>query len=90
MPMMRNRITLILAAASALVLASETFGEEPASVRAVVGRFCAGCHDAETAKGGLDLTSIVSEEVGRHPQVWEIPHGGGGTGSPSGLQKVCR
>jgi mono/diheme cytochrome c family protein len=69
--MMRNRITLILSAASALALASETFGEEPASLRAVVGKFCVGCHDADAAKGGLNLAAVVSEEVGRQPQVWE-------------------
>src|SRR5262245_13973288 len=69
--MMRNRITLILSVASALALATATFGEEPTSARAVVGRYCLGCHDAGAAKGGLDLGSVVSEEVGRHPQVWE-------------------
>jgi mono/diheme cytochrome c family protein len=69
--MMRNRITLIVAAAAALALASETSAEEPASVREVVGRFCVGCHDADEAKGGLNLASIMSEEVGRHPQIWE-------------------
>jgi hypothetical protein len=71
MAMMRNRIILILAAAAALALAGETSGEEPASVRAVVGTFCSSCHDADMAKGGLNLDAIVSEEVGRHPEVWE-------------------
>jgi hypothetical protein len=40
-------------------------------VSAVVGRFCAGCHDADTAKGGLDLTSVASADVAQHSQVWE-------------------
>jgi hypothetical protein len=69
--MMHNRIPLILSATSALVLSSATFGAEPASVRAVVSQFCLGCHDAEAAKGGLDLASVVSEDIGRQPQVWE-------------------
>jgi Protein of unknown function (DUF1592)/Protein of unknown function (DUF1588)/Protein of unknown function (DUF1585)/Protein of unknown function (DUF1587)/Protein of unknown function (DUF1595) len=68
---MRNLIPLALSAASTLALAGATFAEEPASVRAVVGRFCVGCHDADNAKGGLDLTSVVSEDIGRHPEVWE-------------------
>ncbi len=34
--------------------AHEPSGEEPASVRAVVGQFCVGCHDGDAAKGGLE------------------------------------
>src|SRR5581483_1031302 len=39
--------------------------------RAVVGQFCVGCHDSGAPKGGLDLESILDDDVGRHPQVWE-------------------
>jgi Protein of unknown function (DUF1592)/Protein of unknown function (DUF1588)/Protein of unknown function (DUF1585)/Protein of unknown function (DUF1587)/Protein of unknown function (DUF1595)/Cytochrome C oxidase, cbb3-type, subunit III len=69
--MMRDRISLVLCVASALALTSAALGEEPASVRAVIGQFCAGCHDADVAKGGLDLTAVVSDDVARHPDVWE-------------------
>ncbi|HXG12402.1 MAG TPA: DUF1587 domain-containing protein, partial [Gemmataceae bacterium] len=69
--MMRIGTILTLAAASALAWAGETSGEEPAAVRAMVNKFCLGCHDAAVAKGGLDLGSVVSEEIGRHPEVWE-------------------
>src|SRR5579885_2959838 len=65
------RITLALSAASALALAGEAIGQRPAPARAVVGQYCSSCHDADTAKGGLDLASVASEEVGRHPQLWE-------------------
>jgi mono/diheme cytochrome c family protein len=51
--------------------AARTSGEESTSVRAVVGQFCVGCHDAEKAKGGLDLAAVVSADVPQHPQVWE-------------------
>jgi mono/diheme cytochrome c family protein len=82
---MRNRITLTLSAASALALegwcsvgfttrtlpAAEAPGAEPASVRVVVGQFCVGCHEGAMAKGGLDLASVVSADVGQHPRVWE-------------------
>ncbi|HJZ55251.1 MAG TPA: DUF1592 domain-containing protein [Gemmataceae bacterium] len=44
---------------------------QPVTARAVVGDFCLGCHDAGTAKGGLDLAAALSEDVGRNPQVWE-------------------
>jgi hypothetical protein len=83
----RITLTLPVAAAVALVgwyavsrSAGETtetrpavgaVGEEPPSVRAAVTKFCVDCHDADTARGGLDLASIVSEGVGRHPEVWE-------------------
>ena len=69
--MTRHRITLILLAAWALAPAGETFGAEPAALPAVVGTFCVSCHDAEAAKGGLNLASVASEDIGRHPQVWE-------------------
>src|SRR5438552_8950050 len=69
--MTRNQIHCILSAAAALALASATFAAEPPSVRTVVGQFCLGCHDADTAKGGLNLASVASDEVGRHPEVWE-------------------
>ena len=68
---MRNRNTLILPVALALALPGEAFGEEPPSIRAVVGQFCVSCHDADTTKGGLDLESVAAADVGRHPQVWE-------------------
>lgn len=40
-------------------------------MRAVVDQFCVSCHDAGTAKGGLDLTSVATEGVDRRPEVWE-------------------
>ncbi|HWN96746.1 MAG TPA: DUF1592 domain-containing protein [Methylomirabilota bacterium] len=32
---------------------------------------CAGCHDRDTKKGNLDLESIASAEIARHPEIWE-------------------
>jgi hypothetical protein len=69
--MMRYRISLVFSAAAALALAGELPGAEPATVPAVVDQYCISCHDGDAAKGGLDLGSVVSEDVGRHPQVWE-------------------
>jgi hypothetical protein len=37
----------------------------------MVGQYCAGCHNTEKKKGELDLESIASEDITRHPQVWE-------------------
>jgi len=68
---MRNPLILIVSAVSLLAMACESVAEEPASVRAAVGRYCVDCHNADSAKGGLDLAAIVGEDVGRHPAVWE-------------------
>ena len=47
------RFCLLLAAA-APVLA----GDAPQAVRLFVEKYCVGCHDADTRKGGLDLTAL--------------------------------
>ncbi len=39
--------------------------------RRVIGASCLDCHDAETAKGKLDLRSILADDVSRHGAVWE-------------------
>ncbi|HZO85802.1 MAG TPA: DUF1592 domain-containing protein [Verrucomicrobiae bacterium] len=41
------------------------------TVESVVSQYCAGCHNNEKRKGELDLESIASEDITRHPQVWE-------------------
>ncbi len=43
----------------------------PAPVRSVVNRYCADCHDADTKKGGLDLTGILQAGVTEHRDTWE-------------------
>src|SRR4051812_27203535 len=40
-------------------------------VRPFVDQYCANCHDNSTKKGELDLESIASEGVARHPEAWE-------------------
>src|SRR5438105_853761 len=69
--MMRYPIRVVCSVATALTLASAAFGEEPTAVATVVRQYCLGCHDPAAPKGGLDLASVVSEEVGRQTQVWE-------------------
>jgi len=39
--------------------------------RRVIGASCLDCHDSETAKGKLDLKSILAEDVSRHGATWE-------------------
>jgi mono/diheme cytochrome c family protein len=68
--MIRCGIRLILVATSALASVT-AFAAEPVSVRAVVSQFCLTCHDADGAKGGLNLAAVVSEDAAEHPQIWE-------------------
>ncbi len=43
--------------------------------REAIGRFvslyCVECHNTDDKAAGLDLDAIGSEDVGRHPEVWE-------------------
>src|SRR4051812_26038566 len=68
---MANRTRMALAVASGLMLAGVAPGKEPAAVPAVVGQFCVGCHGPDAPRGDLDLASVASEPVARHPLVWE-------------------
>lgn len=63
-----------------LAAQNSTAAERPATspspslvspVPALVIEYCADCHDNEVKKGDLDLVSIRSDEVARHPEVWE-------------------
>src|SRR5262245_57314617 len=69
--MTRHPILPILAAAWVLAPAGETFAAEPTTVPALVSTFCASCHDAGEPKGELNLMAVASEDIGRHPEVWE-------------------
>jgi hypothetical protein len=39
--------------------------------RALLGRYCLGCHHKTTKAGGLALDAVGVEEVARHAEVWE-------------------
>jgi hypothetical protein len=68
---MSNRNALIISAL-AFFLAHAAYGQdEPASVHAVVDRYCTKCHDADVAKGDLDLESVLNDQVAGHPEIWE-------------------
>ena len=34
-------------------------------------QYCGECHDREMKKGGLDIESIRTEDVTKHPEIWE-------------------
>jgi hypothetical protein len=39
--------------------------------RAVIDRYCVGCHNARMKSGGLALDTLSPERVGQNPEVWE-------------------
>ncbi len=43
----------------------------PEPVRSAVERYCVSCHDADVKKGGLDLQSLIPDDVAQHPARWE-------------------
>lgn len=43
----------------------------PAAVRAMLGRYCLDCHDADVKKGDLDLARLEQDDVARHSADWE-------------------
>jgi hypothetical protein len=69
--MKRIRIIVILTVISTVTLSSVTSAAESSPVRMVVSKSCVRCHDADTARGGLNLAAVVSDDIVRHPQIWE-------------------
>jgi cytochrome c553 len=39
--------------------------------RAALERFCIDCHDTDAKKGGVDLNSILSQDITVHAGIWE-------------------
>jgi hypothetical protein len=53
------------------LLAAAAFVGPQQDWRTTVRSFCFDCHDAATAKGALDLESILADDPARHPETWE-------------------
>jgi hypothetical protein len=68
---MHHRIILIFSAIFAFALSSKTIGEQPPAARAVLDQYCLDCHDADAAKGGLNLASVAPEDAAGRPEIWE-------------------
>ncbi len=67
----------LLAAGAALGVAAPqassaaVSSQPPASVSAVVKRYCIGCHNSTTKAGNFTLDTIVAAEPIQHPEEWE-------------------
>ena len=44
---------------------------QPAAPRAVIARYCAGCHNAKVKSGNLVLDTLNPDDPGANPDVWE-------------------
>jgi hypothetical protein len=64
---------MIIAVVGSLCFAIVSCGAESkrSPVSSFVEQNCINCHDRETKKGDLDLEAIGSDEVTRHPEIWE-------------------
>jgi hypothetical protein len=62
---------LVVSAVIVALASTDARGEQPATIRAVVDRYCVSCHDADRTEGGLNLAAVATHEVGQHPDVWE-------------------
>ncbi|MEO7318762.1 MAG: DUF1592 domain-containing protein [Chthoniobacteraceae bacterium] len=56
---------------AAAVLRGDDAIEASSSLRAVVDRYCADCHNGDEKKGDLNLESISLDDVAGQPQIWE-------------------
>jgi hypothetical protein len=68
--MMRNR-SILATVLLCVALAGAVQAGERGQVQAVVERYCSNCHDKDEPDGGLDLTSIASQDVTAHSDAWE-------------------
>src|SRR5271165_507059 len=62
-----------LAVLSAAVVCGQPPGifSSPASKRALLDQYCAGCHNDKLKTGGLSLAKLDVAHLGQHAQEWE-------------------
>jgi hypothetical protein len=64
------RSILSICAIFALGLAGVSFAQQTASIQKVADTYCMDCH-GDLAKGGLNLTTVLDQDISKHPEVWE-------------------
>jgi hypothetical protein len=48
-----------------------SFNAIGASPQNALETYCIDCHDADVKKGGVDLDSILKDDIGKHAETWE-------------------
>ena len=69
--MQRTKSTLTVSRWALLFAAVGTAVAAVSPERAVVDKYCAGCHSSKMKAGGLALDTISAESVSQHNDVWE-------------------
>lgn len=54
-----------------ILLLCTAYGLAAMPPQALFERFCIDCHDSETKKGGIDLASVLGDDVTQHSAMWE-------------------
>jgi mono/diheme cytochrome c family protein len=67
---LRLAATLLVAQAVPLP-AQDAKSKPPPNLAGFVEQYCAGCHDADTKRGNLDLALIAGESPAQHSAEWE-------------------
>ena len=65
---MKRAVTWLIFLTASIALGAQS---TPGTERALIGRYCVGCHNAKTKTSGLELDAISNQAVSQHPEAWE-------------------
>src|SRR5579863_10562629 len=69
--MLRRWILFSVSAVLASIQAGIAFSAEFTDPRAMAGKYCVNCHNADMSRGQLNLEAVLPDELAKHPDVWE-------------------
>jgi len=68
---MNTHSVVLIALLASTTVARGATPEFAKDVRPLLERHCILCHDADAKEGGIDLASILVDDLAMHPKVWE-------------------
>lgn len=68
---MKSAVTWLIFLTAAVALGAQSTPATPGTERALIGRYCVGCHNAKTKTSGLELDALSNQAVSQHPEAWE-------------------
>ena len=63
--------SIVVALIASTTVASAAASEFAKDARPMIERHCLECHDRYSKEGGIDLDSILGDEITKHSKVWE-------------------
>src|SRR5437764_86977 len=67
-----DRVARVVPLGVLLALAVTSFqGQQTAPDKALVDRYCIGCHSERLKSGNLVLEKLDAEHASEHPEIWE-------------------